>query len=256
MHLADGIVTSPGVLAGAGVAAATALGVAMRRARLEEPRALAWTGMIAAFVLSAQAVNVPLLPGTSAHVIGASLAAMTLGPARAIVALAAVLVVQAIALGDGGITTLGLNLLDMAVLPVACVTLCRGALGGSRGGLAAAAVVGTLAGSVTGAVLLAAALVAGAGAPPHLAFPWLVGAQGLAGVAEGVLTAVAIRHLEHRAPGLVAPEKAAREEGPPRLRMSFAWAALAIGITAALVPLASSAPDALERLLPRVAQRP
>jgi cobalt/nickel transport system permease protein len=259
VHLADGIVTAPAVLVGLDLVGAGAVAVAARHADSEDGRAVAWTGMLAAFLLAAQAVNVPLLPGTSAHVIGAALVTLAVGPARAIVAMTAVLLVQALAFGDGGITVLGINVLNLAVLPSLSVELVARVVGRSGRALTATAVLGTLVGNLAGASALAMVLVAGAGAAGRIAFPWLVGAHALAGLAEGILTAVAVAQLERRAPGLVS----ARQGGaslvlgaPKTFRAAIAWTAIAVGLATALVPLRSTAPDALERLLPGLGARP
>lgn len=248
MHLADGIVTSPTLLVGVNLVGAGALTLAARRVDTDDGRAVAWAGMLAAFLLAAQAVNVPLLPGTSAHVIGASLVTLAVGPALGIVAMAAVLLIQAFAFGDGGITVLGANVLTMAVLPALFVSFAARLFGVRGRGLLLTAVTGTVLGSVAGAAALAALLVFGAGGSANVAFPWLVGVQGLAAVAEGALTAIALGALERGGRALF------RRSGnePEERGGAFAWTAIAIGIAVLLVPFASNAPDALERVIPQL----
>jgi cobalt/nickel transport system permease protein len=247
MHLADGIVTSPTLLVGVNLVGAGAVAVAARRVDMEDGRRVAWAGMLAGFLLAAQAVNVPLLPGTSAHVIGTSLVTLAVGPALGIVAIAAVLLVQAFAFGDGGITVLGANVLTMGVIPALSVAFAARVFGLSGRGRVLTTVLGTLMGSTLGAAALAALLVLGAGGAPRVAFPWLVGVQGLASVAEGLLTAMAIGGLpsNHR---LLRPSP----EKPEGTGSAFAWTAIAIGVAVLLVPFASKAPDALERVIPRL----
>lgn len=255
MHLADGIVQSPVWLVGA-----TALGVgsvALVARRLGEPgtRGVAFTGTLAAFVLAAQALNVPLLPGASAHVIGASLLTLAVGPARAVLALVAVLLVQALLLGDGGVSALGINALNIAVLPVLSVHVAARLLGPKR--LGTVAVLGTLLGSTLGGASLATLLVFGAGFPSSLTYGWLVGVQALAGLGEGVLTALAIRHIQSLAPGMLAAARSPAANAPALLddsgastrNVGLAWAALAVALACALLPLASHTPDALERVV-------
>lgn len=247
MHLADGVLSSVPVLAGASVAGVSAVAAAARRSLSGDGEA-AWTGTLAAFVLALQALNVPMLPGASAHAIGAGLLALALGPGRAIVALTAVLIIQAIALADGGITVLGINALNIAVLPVVAVYVARRTFGESRRGLMAAAVVGTLLGNLLGAVCLGTLLVAGASAPPGTTFGWLLAVQGAAGLAEGVLTALAVRALQGRAPGLLA-------QGVHSTRSGWGWALIATVLVVLLLPLASTQPDALELVLHRMGYR-
>lgn len=264
MHLADGIVASPGWLIGANAAGGAAAALLCRGVRDEGTRGVAFTGTLAAFVLAAQALNVPLVPGASAHVIGASLLTLAIGPARAVLALLAVLVVQALLLADGGVTALGINALNIAVIPVLAVQAVRRLLGPQRLGLVA--VLGTLAGNALAAASLALTLAAGANVPAELAFGWLVGIQSLAGLIEGVLTALALGHLTRVAPGLLAATRPAGAELPPLLegagapvrsrRAGLVWAALAVGIACALLPLATETPDALGRVVERAQPSP
>lgn len=67
-------------------------------------------------VFAAQMVDFPLFGGSSGHLIGAALLAVCFGPAAAIVGLTAVVAVQALALGDGGMVALGANVINIAVV--------------------------------------------------------------------------------------------------------------------------------------------
>jgi cobalt/nickel transport system permease protein len=250
VHLADGILTDPALVTGLNLIGAGALGVALREVADDGDRQLALTGTLAAFVFVAQSLNVPLVPGASAHVIGASLLTLLVGAARAIVALSAVLLAQAVLLADGGIVVLGLNMLHIAVLPVLAIRFARRFIAPAGRRLGLAAIVGTALGNAAGAASLALALVLGAGAEPRIAFGWLVGVQTAAGVLEGVLTATAVRRLSRLAPDLVeaAPAPPTRPTAP-RPGRTLAWGAVAVGIVLMLLPLASATPDALERVI-------
>lgn len=258
MHLADGILGSPALVAAVDLAGAGAIAVALRRAFDATTRRIAWTGTLAAFVLAAQAINVPLVPGASAHAIGTALLVLCLGPARAIVALAAVLMVQALLLGDGGVTVYGLNVLDMAVVPALVTYGATRLFGTSPRGIALSGFFGAWLGTSLGAALLGSVLVLGAGAPAGTTFAWLVGVQALAGLAEGALTVVAVREIARRAPRLIGIVPA-RRDAPRALddttatrtasRHGVRWAAVALVIAAILVPFASNTPDALAVVL-------
>jgi cobalt/nickel transport system permease protein len=150
-------------------------------------------------------------------------------------------------LGDGGLTVLGINVLNIAVVPALAVHACRLAFGESARGRMAAAFVGTVLGNTLAALALARVLVVGAGADAAWTYGLLGGVQTLAGCAEGVLTALAVRWLDGRAPALLAGE-ARRENAPAPSALRPAVTILALAtVVAALLPLASSAPDALER---------
>jgi cobalt/nickel transport system permease protein len=246
VHLADGIVTDVRLVAAASLVSVGALGIALGRVTRDRTAQTAWTGSLAAFVFAAQAVNVPLVPGASAHAIGASLLALTLGPARAIVALCAVVLAQALILADGGVVMLGVNMLNIAIIPVLTVFAVQRALGRDR--LTATAVLGTTFGNLFGALSLTALLVRGADAPPTLTVSWLLGVQCLAGLIEGGLTAAALRHLVARRPELAALP-AVSPTTPPGVSVNAGWFAIVFGILLAMVPLSSSVPDALERVV-------
>jgi cobalt/nickel transport system permease protein len=255
VHLADGIVSPAPLMLGLNLAGAVAVAVALRSVFSGSSRAVAWTGTLAGFVLAAQALNVPLVPGASAHVVGTGLLALALGPGRAIIALTAVLLVQALLLADGGITVLGVNVIHLAVLPALAVHALRRLLGESPRALVVAAVAGTALGNVLGAASLATLLVFEAGAPLLLGYGWLVGVQALAGILEGVLTALAVRSLIGRAPGLLRAQSCGPRpldvdvEGHTGSRRGLRLAAVAVLAALALLPFASSTPDALEVVL-------
>ncbi|MEM0332267.1 MAG: energy-coupling factor ABC transporter permease [Archaeoglobaceae archaeon] len=75
-------------------------------------------GIVAAAIFVAQMLNWPIPGGTSAHFVGGSLAAILLGPYAGCVAMSVVLIVQCLVFNDGGITALGANIWNMAVVNV------------------------------------------------------------------------------------------------------------------------------------------
>lgn len=115
MHIPDGFINAPTSL-GAGFAAFGGVGVALRRsARALDDRQIPFAGLVAAFVFAAQMVNFPIAAGTSGHLIGGVLAAILVGPWTAVVCMAIVVFVQAL-FADGGLTAIGLNVLNLAVI--------------------------------------------------------------------------------------------------------------------------------------------
>ena len=92
-----------------------AYGLRVANVELDEAR-VPLLGVLAAFIFAAQMLNFPIAGGTSGHFLGATLAAVLLGPWLACLVMAVVLVVQAFAFADGGISALGANILNMGVL--------------------------------------------------------------------------------------------------------------------------------------------
>jgi cobalt/nickel transport system permease protein len=70
-----------------------------------------------AAIYAMQAFNLPVGMGTSGHLVGGALAAIVLGsPYAAVFILTIVLIIQGVIFGDGGITTMGANIINMGVI--------------------------------------------------------------------------------------------------------------------------------------------
>jgi cobalt/nickel transport system permease protein len=72
--------------------------------------------LAAAFSFVIMMFNVPVLGGSTGHAVGATLIAILLGPWAACISVSIALVVQALVFGDGGITAIGANCVNMAVV--------------------------------------------------------------------------------------------------------------------------------------------
>ncbi|MDD1701272.1 MAG: cobalt transporter CbiM [Methanoregula sp.] len=73
--------------------------------------------VLAAGIFALQSFNLPVSMGTSGHLVGGALAAIILGsPFAAVFILAMVLIVQGVLFGDGGITVMGANIINMGVI--------------------------------------------------------------------------------------------------------------------------------------------
>ncbi len=72
--------------------------------------------LLAAFSFVIMMFNMPLPGGTTGHAVGAALAAILLGPEVATIAVSTALIIQAFFFGDGGITAIGANCFNMAVV--------------------------------------------------------------------------------------------------------------------------------------------
>lgn len=118
MHISDGLISLPVSLVFALLAAA-AIALALRGAgRQLDERTAPVAGLTAVFVFAAQMLNFPVAAGTSGHLLGGALAAVLVGPWAATLALTLVLTIQGLLFADGGLTALGLNVFNMAVLGV------------------------------------------------------------------------------------------------------------------------------------------
>lgn len=118
MHVPDGFIDAP-VSIGAGVVAAAGVAVCLRGAKHElDDRTAPMAGLVAAFVFAVQMLNFPVAAGTSGHLLGGALAAILVGPFTGALCVAVVLIVQSLLFADGGLTAIGVNVVDMALVTV------------------------------------------------------------------------------------------------------------------------------------------
>lgn len=73
---------------------------------------------LTAMFFAAQMMNYPIIGGTTAHLLGGPILSITLGPYCALVSITIILVIQALFFGDGGILTLGANIVNMGIVGV------------------------------------------------------------------------------------------------------------------------------------------
>ena len=206
MHIPDGFLDAKTAIA-TGAMALAGLGVALRQARISlPPRRVPLLGLSAAFVFAAQMLNFPVAGGTSGHLIGAVLTGALLGPSAAVIVLSAVLIVQCFMFADGGVTALGANVFNMAVV---------GGVGGWAVYYAVSRMVDGLFGRVLAATfagwcstVLAAIACSGELAVSHTvawraAFPAMAGVHVLIGVGEGVITGLVLAAIGKARPDLL-----------------------------------------------------
>jgi cobalt/nickel transport system permease protein len=92
--------------------------LALRWARREmNEERIPLVAVLAAGIFALQSFNLPVSMGTSGHLVGGALIAIVLGsPYAAVFILTLVLIVQGVFFGDGGITTMGANIINMGVI--------------------------------------------------------------------------------------------------------------------------------------------
>ncbi|MCO1658853.1 energy-coupling factor ABC transporter permease [Pseudonocardia humida] len=209
MHMSDGLVNAP-TAAAFGLVAVGALVLAARRARRDlDDRTAPMAGLVTAFVFAVQMINFPILPGASGHLLGGALVAILVGPWVGTLCIAIVLVVQALLFADGGLTALGTNITNMAVVGVfvgygVAVALRRVARR-SRAGLLATAFVAALLNTVVAALAFVVEYAIGGagGASLGTVLVLMVGLHALIGIGEGVITAATVGAVASVRPDLV-----------------------------------------------------
>ena len=221
MHIPDGYLspsTCAVLYAGAGLGW---FGALRRVKRTLTARMVPLISVFAAFSFVVMMFNLPLPGGTTGHALGVTIAAIVLGPSGAILAISIALTIQALFFGDGGITTLGANCFNMAMVGslVAYATyrmVAASAAITSRRRLVAAAVAGYVA---TNAAALLAAIQFGIqpmlfhdarGVPLYapyslgVAIPaMMIGHLAVAGPAEALIAAGLVAYLQVADPALL-----------------------------------------------------
>ena len=209
MHVPDGFFDLP-VSALAFVAAIAVLAVATVKARADlDDRTAPLAGLTAVFVFAAQMVNFPIAAGTSGHLIGAALAAILVGPWVGMLVMAVVISVQALLFADGGLSALGINLLNMAVVAVLVgwVVFRLGArLSRSKAVLTAAAGLAGFFSVLAAAGAFVVEYAIGGTAPVSITAvaAAMGGVHVLIGVVEGVITALVAGAVIASRPDIVA----------------------------------------------------
>lgn len=118
MHIPDGFIDLRTSAAFAAVSAVAVAGAVQGARKQLSDQSAPLAGLTAVFIFAVQMLNFPVAAGTSGHLIGAALAMVLVGPYAATLALVVVLIIQAFLFADGGLTALGLNVFNMAVLSV------------------------------------------------------------------------------------------------------------------------------------------
>lgn len=218
MHVPDGFIDTS-VCLGAGAVAAAGVGLCVRGARRElDDRTAPLAGLVAAFVFAAQMLNFPVAAGTSGHLLGGALAAVLVGPCVGALCLAVVLFVQ-VFFADGGLTALGVNITNMALVGVLVAYLVAltliAILPRTRTSVVVAAAAGALL-SVPAAALAFTGFFALGGAadvPVRTVLAAMLSVHVLIGIGEALITAAAVAGVMAVRPDLVHVYRGRRPEG-------------------------------------------
>jgi cobalt/nickel transport system permease protein len=253
MHIPDALL-DPKVAAVTGLVGAAGLLFGLRRLEREHgERTTVLMGSMSAFVFAAQMVNFPVGPGVSGHLLGGVLASVLLGPWAGAVVIAAVLLVQCFLFGDGGVTALGANFVNMGLIGAvggyAIYSSIRQLIPGRKGILIAAMVAAWF------SVLLAAgAFAIELGASGDRAnflrvLSWMTLVHAVIGLGEAVITGLVVRFLLVRRPDLFELHDGSMGEsrGARRwVQTVLGGLGIALAVAVFLGPFASEQPDGLE----------
>ncbi|MBI5217493.1 MAG: cobalt transporter CbiM [Bacteroidia bacterium] len=115
MHIPDGYLSPQTYIPLAGVFVAVAA-VAVKKVKKEvSAKSIPYLGMASAFSFLIMMFNLPIPGGTTGHAVGSAVIAIILGPWATVIAVSVALIIQALIFGDGGITAIGANCVNMAI---------------------------------------------------------------------------------------------------------------------------------------------
>ncbi|MBF0320944.1 MAG: cobalt transporter CbiM [Nitrospirae bacterium] len=220
MHIPDGYL-SPQTYIPMFAVTGTFWAAALRKLKKElSVKEIPYLTMASVFSFLIMMFNIPIPGGTTGHAVGAAIVAALLGPWTAVVAVSVVLIVQAIVFGDGGITAIGANCFNMAILmPFVSSWVFRLVRGKSSDGarLSAAAFLSGYAGLLVSALATAVEMgiqpiIAAApdGTPLYAPYPLSITIPAIAlwhmfllCIVEGMLTMLLFRYFyKHEPKGL------------------------------------------------------
>lgn len=271
MHVPDGFINAP-VSVAAGAVAVGAVAVSLRGARRElgagagestggaggsasavgGERTAPLAGLVAAFIFAVQMLNFPVAAGTSGHLLGGALAAILVGPYTGVLCVSVVLLMQGVLFADGGLTALGVNILDMGVVTVLVAygilrALLR-VLPRGRPAVTGASFAAALVSVPASAIAFTGLYALGGTADVELGrvFPAMTGVHVLIGIGEAAITAATVGAVVAVRPDLVY---GAREFAVRPLRLRTAVVATP-GDGAAVRPAESAATEAAAKSEP------
>lgn len=254
MHIPDGMLdTKTFTTLWAGGGGAVAYASWWIRKHLDSSK-LVLMSVLAALIFGLQMLNFPIAAGTSGHFSGGAAAGIILGFWPATLVMSAVLITQAFFFGDGGISTLGANIVNLGVVGPCLAVLvyqlgCRFSRRFSTS-LAVQLVVTFLAAFlavVSSAAVVALELWASNRVPLLTGLVAMVGWHSLIGIGEGIITAGLVAYLVKVRPSLLPGQTAdSKQEPSGSLRSVIVVFAILALAAAGLSFLASSSPDGLE----------
>jgi cobalt/nickel transport system permease protein len=203
-------------------------------------------GIMAAFIFAAQMINFPVAGGTSGHLLGGALAAITLGPWAGMLVMTAVIAVQALLFQDGGLLVMGANILNMGLITAAIGYGLYRSVSSGRSRTLKLTVAGIAAwlSVMAGALFTSLQLWLSGTSQLQIVIPAMLTVHALIGLGEALITVAALTFILQTRPDLLGSTSESA-------RGSRGWVVVGALISLAVVllsPLASADPDGLERV--------
>tara|TARA_B100000902_G_scaffold22310_2_gene26930 strand:+ start:2323 stop:3252 length:930 start_codon:yes stop_codon:yes gene_type:complete len=250
MHVPDGFINAP-VSAATGIISLGTLWAYVKSAKnLVADKLIALTGMMSALIFVLQMINFPIAAGTSGHLLGGALAVIVLGPSLGIICISIVVVIQSLLFADGGLSALGVNVLNMAIITSLTgwltITFWKKLFGDTRFALISGSVIAGLLSVVFSSIafVLEYAIGGTVSVPLGSVLIAMISTHLFIGLGEGIITALIISLLLRVRSDLVYVNT--RKNTSNNLSTSYGIFIILILSLTILTPYASSSPDGLE----------
>tara|TARA_Y100000768_G_scaffold79130_1_gene56127 strand:- start:2953 stop:3888 length:936 start_codon:yes stop_codon:yes gene_type:complete len=250
MHVPDGFMNVT-MSAATGVISFGTLWAYIRSAKdLIADKFIALTGMMSALIFVLQMINFPVAAGTSGHLLGGALAVIVLGPRLGLICLSVVVIIQSLLFADGGLSALGVNVLNMAIVTTATswfiVKYWIKFIGKNKTSIVTVSVLAGILSVVFSSIAFTIQYAIGGtiSIPVGTVLIAMVTTHLIIGLGEGIITALIITLLMRVRPDLVYAYDRSDEN---TTKVSFYGLFIILILLLSLItPFASSSPDGLE----------
>ena len=252
MHVPDGFMNVT-MSAATGVISFGTLWAYIRSAKdLIADKFIALTGMMSALIFVLQMINFPIAAGTSGHLLGGALAVIVLGPRLGLICLSVVVIIQSLLFADGGLSALGVNVLNMAIVTSATswfiVKYWIKFIGKNKTSIVSVSVLAGILSVVFSSIAFTIQYAIGGtiSIPVGTVLLAMVTTHFIIGFGEGIITALIITLLIRVRPDLIYAYERSDEN---TTKVSFYGLFIILILLFSLVtPFASSSPDGLESI--------
>ena len=250
MHVPDGFMNVT-MSAATGVISFGTLWAYIRSAKdLIADKFIALTGMMSALIFVLQMINFPIAAGTSGHLLGGALAVIVLGPRLGLICLSVVVIIQSLLFADGGLSALGVNVLNMAIVTSATswfiVKYWIKFIGKNKTSIVSVSVLAGILSVVFSSIAFTIQYAIGGtiSIPVGTVLLAMVTTHFIIGFGEGIITALIITLLLRVRPDLIYAYERSDEN---TTKVSFYGLFIILILLLSLItPFASSSPDGLE----------
>ena len=250
MHVPDGFMNVT-MSAATGIISFGTLWAYIRSAKdLIADKFIALTGMMSALIFVLQMINFPIAAGTSGHLLGGALAVIVLGPRLGLICLSVVVIIQSLLFADGGLSALGVNVLNMAIVTSATswfvVKYWIKFIGKNKTSIVSVSVLAGILSVVFSSIAFTIQYAIGGtiSIPVGTVLLAMVTTHFIIGFGEGIITALIVTLLIRVRPDLIYAYERSDEN---TTKVSFYGLFIILILLLSLItPFASSSPDGLE----------